>query len=331
MRRLRAWLMRLGGLFDKERRDRELAGELESHLQMHIEDNLWAGMTPEEARRDALMKLGGLDGVQEACRDQRGLYEPFRDTVRKDRVALLRLQDYLAANTRFSLLLCQGAVGFVLLIACANVANLLLARATRRQREIAVRVALGAGRLRIIRQLLTESVLLALLGSALGLLLAFGLKDAIRSLLPDLGNIPSVGIDGAVLAFTFLAAVLTGLIFGLAPALEASRVSLNESLREGSRSMTGGRKPHRLQGMLVIAEVAVALVLLVGAGLLLKCFFHVRGLDTGFRTDRLLTMTMELSGKRYREGPAQTAYREWHLTTIFYHSKSTNINYVTLR
>jgi putative ABC transport system permease protein len=236
------------------------------------------------------------------------VYEPFRDQAGKNKVALLRLQDYLAGPPRFVLLLWQCAVGFILLIASANVANLLLARATRRRREIAVRVALGAGRLRIIRQLLTESVLLALLGSALGLLLAFGIKDAVRSLLFDLGSVPSVGIDGRVLVFTFLAALLPGLVFGLAPALEASRVSLNETLKEGTRSMTRGRQGHRLQGALVIAEVAAALVLLAGAGLLLKCFFRIQGLDTGFRTDRLLTMTVPLSGKRYPSGPSQTEY-----------------------
>jgi putative ABC transport system permease protein len=237
------------------------------------------------------------------------LYDPFRDPVRKDRVAVLPLQHYLAAHTRFNLLLYQGAVGFLLLIACANVANLLLARATGRQREIAVRLALGASRFRIIRQLLTESVLLALLGSILGLLLAFGIKDAVRALLPALRNLPPVAIDGRVLAFTFLAALLTGLLFGLAPALRASRVELVESLKEGSRSVTGERRHHRLQGMLVIAEVAIALVLVVGAGLLIKCFCQARSVDPGFRTDHLLTMKIEINGlPRYASVPAQTAF-----------------------
>jgi putative ABC transport system permease protein len=236
------------------------------------------------------------------------LYQPLRDPKEKGRVVLVRLQEYMAREAKPSLLVFQGAVGFILLIACANVANLLLARATRRQKEMAVRLALGAGRLRIIRQLLTESLLLALLGAAFGVLLGWGIKDAVRGFIPSLKEVPSTGIDGRVLAFTFLAALLTGLIFGLAPALEASRLSLNESLKEGSRSMTGGRRQYRLRGGLVVSEVALALVLLVGAGLLVKCFFHLRGVDPGFRTDRLLCLSLSPSTAKYTNGPAQAAY-----------------------
>lgn len=231
-----------------------------------------------------------------------------RDPAERGKVLLVRLQGYMAEEARLNLLVYQGAVGFVLLIACVNVASLLLARATRRRKEIAVRVALGAGRFRIIRQLLTESVSLALVGSVVGLLLVFGVKDSLRTLMPDLKEVSSVAIDGRVLAFTFLAALLTGLIFGLAPAFEASRVSLNESLKEGSRSMTGGQRQYRLRGMLVVSEVALALVLLVGAGLLVKCFFRLRGLDPGFRADRLLTMSIWLNSPNYRDGPSQAAY-----------------------
>jgi putative ABC transport system permease protein len=548
MRRVRAWFLRLGGLFDKERPDRDLAEELESHLQMHIEDNLRLGMTPEEARRDALIKLGGMESVKEAYRDRRGvpwlesliqdlrysarmlrknpgftmvvvvtlalgigvntaifslinavmlrpppypdpdqlvqvmivretpgydeildtrealawqkegqvfsqfglyhfegfnmtggdeparvncgdvsvgflpalgvrpalgrvfaaeedrpggpavailshglwqrrfggdtnvlgkaitidqqaytvvgvlpasfqvpakytqysdkwdvlrplgldekghgfllgvgrlkpdvnleqarasldlLYQPFRDPQEKGKVALVRLQGYMAREAKRSLLVFQGAVGFILLIACANVANLLLARATRRRKELVVRVALGAGRLRTIRQLLTESLLLALLGAAFGVLLGWGIKDAVRSFLPSLKELSSVSLDGRVLAFTLLVALLTGLIFGLAPALGASRVSLSESLKEGSRSLTGGLQRHRLRRVLIVSEVALALVLLVGAGLLVKCFFRLRGVDPGFRTDRLLCLSLSLSTAKYTNGPAQAAY-----------------------
>jgi predicted permease len=238
------------------------------------------------------------------------LYQQFRDPKENGRVVLVRLQGYMARETKRSLLVFQGAVGFILLIACANVANLLLARGTRRQKEMAVRVALGAGRLRIVQQLLTESSLLALLGAALGLLLAFGIKDVVRGFIPALKEVPSTGIDGRVLAFTFLAALLTGLVFGLAPALEASRLSLNESLKLGSRGTTGGRRQHRLRGGLVVSEVALALVLLVGAGLLVKCFFHLRGVDPGFRTDRLLCLSLSPSTAKYTNGPAQAAYFE---------------------
>lgn len=237
------------------------------------------------------------------------LYQSYRD--REDaagKVVLLPLQKYLPVNTRGSLVIYQGAVGFVLLIACVNVANLLLARGTRRRKEIAVRVALGAGRLRVIRQLLTESVLLALLGSVLGLVLAWALTNRVRLLLPDLKDVSWAGLDGRVFTFALVAASLTGLVCGLAPAFEASRVSLNESLKEAARNLTGGRQQHRLRAALVITEVAVALVLLVGAGLFIKCFYHFQGVDPGFRTHRLLTMSIGLSRNKYNRAPNWIAY-----------------------
>jgi putative ABC transport system permease protein len=562
MRRVWAWFLRLGGLFNKQRRDRELAEELESHLQMHIEDNLRSGMTPEEARRDALITLGGVEAVKEAYRDRRGvpwldtmiqdlrygvrtlrknpgftavivitlalgigvntaifslvnalllsplpyadaerlmqvvhqwqapgaaqstaydtilgpetlafqrenqvfsnfayyhdearslagggeperiecadvsvsllpalavqpmlgrgfsadedrpggspvamlaygfwrrrfggdpsvlgrtitldeqpytvigvlpssfrvpsrynktwdvlrpmqlgekghgfiiafgrlksgvgpeqaeatlnhIYQPFRDPAYRERVRLVKLQDWVAGNVDRSMpvispsvfvrsvLLYQGAAAFVLLIAGANVANLLLARATRRQKEMAIRVALGAGRLRIIWQLLTESVLLALCGAGLGWLLACGLHDLVRSLIPDLPAVFLASLDARVLAFTLLAALGTSLLFGLGPALETSRLSLNAFLKEGGGVLIGGRQRHRLRGLLVVSEVALALVLLVGAGLLVKCFLQLHGLDPGIRTDRALSLSVTLSGSKYRDDRSRVTY-----------------------
>jgi putative ABC transport system permease protein len=182
-----------------------------------------------------------------------------------------------------------GAVAFVLLIACANVANLLLARAATRQKEIALRTALGAARGRIIRQLLTESVILAVLGGAAGLLLAHWGLGALTSLVgQDLPRAETIGLDPGVLGFTFAVALVTGALFGLAPALQLSRVDLNESLKEGGRTSSGTR--GRLRGVFVIAEVALALVLLAGAGLMIKSFIRLNEVEPGFNPDSVLTM-----------------------------------------
>jgi putative ABC transport system permease protein len=216
------------------------------------------------------------------------------------------LRDSVIGDVRFDLLLLFGAVGFVLLIACANVANLLLARATIRKREIAIRSALGAGRARIIWQLLTESLLLSLAGGALGL--AFGYLGVRALLAMNPGDIPRIGEQGAsvtldwrVLAFTFVAAVLTGILFGLVPALSASRSDLSITLREaGSRSGTGVRH-NTTRSMLVIIEMALALVLLVGAALLIRTFAALRGVNPGFETRNVLTMQMSLSGGRFEK------------------------------
>jgi putative ABC transport system permease protein len=214
------------------------------------------------------------------------------------------LHTQLTGDIRPALLVLFGAVGFVLLIACANVANLLLARAAVREKEIALRAALGAGRGRIIRQLLTESVLLAAVGSLLGLGIARWGIDLLFGLLPEgLLLIDRVGLNWRVLGFTLAAALVTGVVFGLAPAFAASRPELHEALKDAGRGMSGGAGGRRLRNGFVIAEIALALVLLVGAGLLVKSFLRLQSVDPGFNAQNLLTVRVQLPGSRYREDP----------------------------
>ena len=214
------------------------------------------------------------------------------------------LREQLFGNVRPALLVLLGAVGLVLLIACANVANLLLSRVAAREKEIALRTALGARRTRVIRQLLTESLLLSLLGSAVGLLVAWWGIGALVAISPrDLVNLQNVGINFTVLGWTLGISILTGIIFGIAPALEATRVNLNDALKEGGGKGAEGQgsRSRRLRGALVIAEVALALMLLASAGLLVKSFLRLQKINTGFETENVLTMVLRLPAAKYKE------------------------------
>jgi predicted permease len=228
---------------------------------------------------------------------------------------LLLLHEQVVRKIRPALLILLGAVGFVLLIACANVASLLLVRAAARQKEIAIRSALGAGRRRIVQQLLIESLLLALPGGGLGLLLA----EWGNTLLLKLGasNIPRVdqiGTDSRVLLFTFGVSLVTGILFGLVPALKASSPNLVETLKESGRNSTGST--NRLRSALMVTEVALALVLLVGAGLLIKSFWQLQQVDPGFKVENLLVMETTLPVTKYAEGYQQTAFYQQALEKL---------------
>ncbi|HKQ04031.1 MAG TPA: ABC transporter permease [Blastocatellia bacterium] len=230
---------------------------------------------------------------------------PESNNNRFDRVDTLHTN--LVGDTSTVLWLLLGAVGFVLLIACANVANLMLVRATARQKEIAIRTAMGASRGRILRQLLTESLILALAGGGLGLLLALWGVDLLTRLLPkDFPRLADINLDFAVLGFTLLVSMITGIVFGFAPAWQVSRVNLQESLKDSARGSTGGR--NRLRGLFVIAEVTLSLVLLVGAGLLFRSFMRLQAVDTGFNAQQVLTLRLSPSGTNFRQDPQFVAY-----------------------
>ncbi len=254
------------------------------------------GVTIEQAQSDMTTVAGRLE-------------QQYPDTNTGHLSFVAPLHSEIVGDVKPALLMLLGAVGLVLLIACANVANLMLARAAARQKEVAIRTALGARRLRLIRQFLTESLILALVGGSIGLLLALWGVDILTSIIPeDIPRLSEMRLDGRVLVFTFGISLLTGLIFGLAPALQASKPDLNETLKDGGRGGSAGFRRQRLLSMFVVCEIALALILLIGSGLLIKSFLRLQHTKPGFSPDNLLSMDISLPDSKYPEMINQTTY-----------------------
>ncbi len=273
--------------------------------------NVIARLKPNVSEQQAYSEMSAIAGRIE---------EQFPDSHTGIGIKIVPLRDEIVGPVKPLLLVLLGAVAFVLLIACANVANLLLARAAGRRREIAIRMALGSSRLRLIQQLLTESMLLALAGGVAGLLLAgWGIElltAAIpNSLIVQMPYLEGLSLDMKVLGFTFALSVLTGIIFGLAPAYQASKPDLNEALKEGSKSSTGIRRA-RLRSLLVVSEIALALILLIGAGLMIKSLNRLLEINPGFDTEKLLTFQLSLPMNRYSEANRVVAFQDQLLARI---------------
>lgn len=254
--------------------------------------------------------------MTQAHADVAAIAARIREKDKRDRtftIDVVSLVESVVGNVRRAVLVVMGSVTLVLLIACANVANLLLTRASARQKEIAVRVALGARWQRLVRQLLTETALLGLMGGVAGLLVAALALGAVRAINP--GNIPrleAIGLDGRVLAFTFAVSVLTGILFGLAPVLRAARVDLNSTLKSGGRNthgeggLGGSRRP--LRSLLVVGEMAISIVLLVGAGLLIRSFVRLQSVSPGFAPEGVVSMRLGVAGRQFENRDAAFAY-----------------------
>jgi predicted permease len=262
---------------------------------------LKSGKTADEAQSELNLIAGRIE-------------QQFNDSHAGVKARVVPLQEEIVGNVRPILLVLLGAVGFVLLIACANVASLLLTRSLARQKEVAIRSALGASRWRVIRQLLTESILLSLAGGVAGLLMAFWGVPALVAVLPQsqLNAMPflkSLNIDGSILAFSFGLSLLTGLFFGLAPALQSSKLDLNEALKEGGRQTSAG-SGHRLRSAMVVSEIALAVVLLIGAGLMMKSLLRLLQTNIGFQTENLLTMTVIAPPSKYTEVNQQINFND---------------------
>src|SRR5262245_23309081 len=286
---------------------RELKGEGTSILD-NVIGRMKPGVTPEQARSELDMII-------------RNYHQTHPRNVHPGiKVRVTPLAERLVGHLRRGLLTLFGSVGFVLLIACANVANLLLARANARQKEMAIRAAVGAGRGRLVRQMLIESLLLSVIGGVAGLLLAWlGVKTLVALAPDNLAQLRVSRIDGSALSFTFLATLLTGGAAGLIPAAQASQIDLNESLKDGLRSaiFLKRKSARRVSPALVIGELALTLVLLIGAGLLIKSFILLRSSETGYNPKNLLTLGIPLSPAKYPPGSAQlNHFREELLARI---------------
>jgi predicted permease len=254
-----------------------------------------------------LARLKPAVTMQQAQSDVKMIADRIREKDKRDRtftISVVPLLEQVVGNIRPALLVLLASVALVLLIACANVANLLLSRASGRQKEVAIRTALGAGCRRLVQQLLTESMLLGLVGGAAGLLIAQWSLSMARMMHP--GNIPrigEIGLDATVLAFTFAISILTGIAFGVVPTIQSVRVDLNTSLKVGGRSSQfgGGVSRHRLRGILVISQLALSLVLLVAAGLLLRSFVRLQAVPPGFNPDHVISLIVQPNGPVYRQ------------------------------
>jgi putative ABC transport system permease protein len=324
------WQRRFGGTSDVIGRNLTLNGEsyavvgvMPQHFQfpMFVPTDLWtplalnATQEPRGGRFLAVMGRLKPGATIESARSElntvaRRIEQEYPTMSTGWGVNVVSVHDQLVERGRPALLVLLGAVGFVLLIACVNVANLMLARATGRKKEIALRMTLGASRMRLIRQLLTESLLLALLGGGLGFLLALlGIRFMVARLPSEISSMRDVGLDPTVLAFTLGISVLTGIIFGLVPALQASKPDLNEALKETTQSVGGGLDRYHLRKILVVAEVAMSLVLLIGAGLMIRSFLRLQEVKPGFDAGNLLVVPIPLPESSYPD--------QQHRATVF--------------
>jgi putative ABC transport system permease protein len=277
--------------------------QLRSATYLRVVGRLKPGVTPEQARADMASVAARLAGEHPQTNGAMG-------------VTVVTLPDQLTGHIRPALLVLLAAVGLILLIACANVASLLLARGLERQREFAVRTALGAGRWRLARQLITESFVLALTGGAVGVLLSRWIIDLMLAFSPeDLLAVGHVRIDAPVLAFAFAATALTALLFGLLPSLQFSRPNLADALKGGERTTTGAPSRARVRNALVVSEIAMSLVLLIGAGLLVRSFVQLLRVDPGFAADRIAALEVHVWGK-YRTPESRRAFFDEALTRV---------------
>jgi putative ABC transport system permease protein len=308
----------LGRSLTLDHRAYSVVGIMPPHFQFPVQSarvELWTTMARDLEGKTAIGSQRGVSYLQVIARLKPGISVASAQSdlaLVQDRlnhqypdnrprgVAIQSQSEAVAAPVRTALLILLGAVGFVLLIACANVAGLLLARAAARQREITIRSALGASRGMIVRQLLIESMLLAMMGGVLGLLVARWSTLALVRMIPEgLARASEIGLDWRVLLFTFSIALVTGLLFGLAPAVQASKFDLNRSLSESRGSTNAAPMGARLRGALVVSQLAISFVLLIGCGLLLRSFVRLTQVDAGFRSDHVLTFLLDVPTQHY--------------------------------